>query len=176
MAIGGTVTAGTTGSVLFIGAGPVLAQDNANLFWDNTSKRLGINVNSALGRALTVYDATVGGGPVLIRSTVTTGYSSVSCLDSANIEKGTFGYGNSAVGNSVASLNFWYSPFNDIVFTPDAVTNTHRFGVASGSSFHELTDGASAGVSAAGAMRLRYNAGTDKFQVSKNGAAYIDIA
>ncbi len=39
MAIGGTVTSGTSGSILFVGAGPVLAQDNANLFWDNTAKK-----------------------------------------------------------------------------------------------------------------------------------------
>lgn len=41
-AIGGTIASGTTGSILFVGAGPVLAQDNANLFWDDTSNYLGI--------------------------------------------------------------------------------------------------------------------------------------
>jgi hypothetical protein len=46
MAIGDTVTGGTTGSVLFIGAGPVLAQDNANFFWDDTNNYLGIGTNS----------------------------------------------------------------------------------------------------------------------------------
>ncbi len=43
MSIGGTVTGGTTGSVLFVGAGPVLAQNNANFFFDNS------NVQFALG-------------------------------------------------------------------------------------------------------------------------------
>jgi hypothetical protein len=42
MSIGGAVTSGTVGSLLFVATGPVLAQDNANLFWDNTNKRLGI--------------------------------------------------------------------------------------------------------------------------------------
>lgn len=42
MSIGGTVTSGTTGSVLFIGGSSALAQDNSNFFWDNTNKRLGI--------------------------------------------------------------------------------------------------------------------------------------
>src|SRR5215470_17940156 len=43
MAIGGAIAGGaTTGSVLFVGAGPVLAQDNAAFFWDETNKRLGI--------------------------------------------------------------------------------------------------------------------------------------
>ena len=44
--IGDTVTSGTTGSILFVGSGPVLAQDNANLFWDDTNNRLGIGTTS----------------------------------------------------------------------------------------------------------------------------------
>ena len=32
----------TLGSVLFAGSGGLISQDNANLFWDNTNKRLGI--------------------------------------------------------------------------------------------------------------------------------------
>lgn len=45
-AIGGTITGGTTGSVLFIGAASVLAQDNANFFWDDANNRLGIGTAS----------------------------------------------------------------------------------------------------------------------------------
>jgi hypothetical protein len=39
-------TALTTGSVGFIGASGALLQDNANFFWDNSNKRLGINSNA----------------------------------------------------------------------------------------------------------------------------------
>lgn len=46
MSIGGTITSGTAGSVLFVGAGPVLAQDNSNFFWDNTNFRLGIGTTT----------------------------------------------------------------------------------------------------------------------------------
>lgn len=39
--VGTTVaTSGTAGSVLFVGTGPVIQQDNANLFWDDTANRL----------------------------------------------------------------------------------------------------------------------------------------
>lgn len=38
----GSATAFTAGSVVFAGASGVYSQDNANLFWDNTNKRLGI--------------------------------------------------------------------------------------------------------------------------------------
>jgi len=46
MAIGGSITSATAGSALFAGTGGVLAQDNANYFWDNTNKRLGIGVTT----------------------------------------------------------------------------------------------------------------------------------
>lgn len=46
MSIGGTVTSGTAGSVLFVGTGPVLAQDNSNFFWDDTNNRLGLGTSS----------------------------------------------------------------------------------------------------------------------------------
>ncbi|PIP62047.1 hypothetical protein COW99_00875, partial [Candidatus Roizmanbacteria bacterium CG22_combo_CG10-13_8_21_14_all_38_20] len=39
-AIGGDVEDGTDGSVLFVGAGGLLAQDNANFFWNETTKEL----------------------------------------------------------------------------------------------------------------------------------------
>lgn len=46
MSIGGTVTSGTTGSVLYVGAGPVLAQDNADFFFDATNIRWGYGTSS----------------------------------------------------------------------------------------------------------------------------------
>lgn len=46
IAIGGTVTNGTAGSVLFINPNNTLAQDNANFFWDATNHRLGIGTAS----------------------------------------------------------------------------------------------------------------------------------
>src|SRR5215475_3308158 len=54
MAIGATVTGGTAGSVLWVDAGPILAQDNANFFWDKTNQRLGINAGTSPGAELHV--------------------------------------------------------------------------------------------------------------------------
>ena len=42
ISIGDVVGGGTEGSVLFVGADEKLAEDNANLFWDDTNNRLGI--------------------------------------------------------------------------------------------------------------------------------------
>src|SRR6185369_8048110 len=44
----------TSGSVLFAGTSGILTQDNANFFWDNTNKRLGINTTSAPTASLQV--------------------------------------------------------------------------------------------------------------------------
>lgn len=44
--IGGTVTGGTDGSVLFLGASNVLAQDNTAFFWDATNDRLSLGVSN----------------------------------------------------------------------------------------------------------------------------------
>jgi len=46
IAIGETIGSATEGSVLFAGVGGILAQDNANLFWDDTNDKLGLGTNS----------------------------------------------------------------------------------------------------------------------------------
>ena len=46
MAIGSSITSATAGSVLFAGASGVLAQNNANFFWDDTNNRLGLGTTS----------------------------------------------------------------------------------------------------------------------------------
>jgi hypothetical protein len=45
-AIGDAITSATQGSILFGGADGVLAQNNANFFWDDTNNRLGIGTNT----------------------------------------------------------------------------------------------------------------------------------
>ena len=46
VSIGDTISGATEGSVLFAGASGVLAQDNANLFFDNSNNRLGVGTSS----------------------------------------------------------------------------------------------------------------------------------
>lgn len=48
--IGEAVVGGTVGSVLFVGPGPALNQDNANLFWDDGNNRLGVRTTTPLAR------------------------------------------------------------------------------------------------------------------------------
>jgi hypothetical protein len=47
--IGGTVTNATAGSVLFADTGPILAQDNTNLFWNTSTKSLSVGARVSDG-------------------------------------------------------------------------------------------------------------------------------
>lgn len=71
MEIGGDITSATQGSILFAGASGVLAQDNANFFFDDTNNRLGIGTN-APSRTLHVVGNTSGGHALIERTTSAT--------------------------------------------------------------------------------------------------------
>lgn len=53
-----------TGSLLFADASGAVAENNANIFWDNTNSRLGIGTNASLAQRLTVD------GDVLLKGNV----------------------------------------------------------------------------------------------------------
>lgn len=60
MEIGGSITSATEGSVLFVGASGVLAENNANFFWDDATDRLGIGTSTlTTGKKLTVAEGTM---------------------------------------------------------------------------------------------------------------------
>jgi len=63
MAMGSPVTGGTAGSVLFVGAGPALAQDNATFFWDDTNKRLGLGTTIPSSRLSVLGNIQTDAGP-----------------------------------------------------------------------------------------------------------------
>jgi len=61
------VTSFTLGSVIFAGASGLLAQDNSNLFWDATNKRLGIGAAAAPSATLHVVQPVITtGSPTIL--------------------------------------------------------------------------------------------------------------
>lgn len=56
----GTTTAFTVGSIVFAGGSGVYTQDNANLFWDNTSNYLGLGINTSLAANIHIKGYGVG--------------------------------------------------------------------------------------------------------------------
>lgn len=95
VSLGGTLTLSTLtqGSVLFAGAGGVVTQDNAAFFWNDSTKRFGVNTNSP------VSTLDVRGNENLIhiwnvRNTNANGYSAVQFDDEGGTNRLGFGYSN----------------------------------------------------------------------------------
>ena len=98
MAIGGSITSATAGSVLFAGASGVLAQDNANFFFDDTNNRLGlgtitlgstlqVNGNVAIGYSASTAAPTNGlavSGSVVINGTTPLNSSNLTVIQSGS--------------------------------------------------------------------------------------------
>jgi nitrogen fixation protein len=139
MVIGGTITSATAGSILFAGVSGVLAQDNSNLFWDDTNNRLGIGKSTpsttldVLGN-ITINTLTQG---ILISNRYITG------TDGRNIFIG--GGGQSITGgtgaNSSYNLSCGYTALN-------ALTNgyyNHAIGFESSLSITTATGNTSFG-------------------------------
>ena len=75
-----TITSLTTGSVPFVGAAGLITQDNANLFWDDTNNRFGINTNTP-GNSLDVH--TSGTNPILALNNTAGSQSAISFLNTS---------------------------------------------------------------------------------------------
>ena len=122
MAISGTVTSGTTGSVLFIGAGPVLAQDNANLFWENTNKRLLIGGSSILANEVVSITSSLADRTNLILNRQTLGSPTVS-FHIDNVGKLLFGVarasGDLITGSAISDTCFRTISVNKFLFSSD---------------------------------------------------------
>lgn len=96
MAIGNTITSATAGSVLFAGVAGVLAQDNANFFFDDTNNRLGLgtttpnstmHVQGSLSLATTTITTatTLDGTHYTVRSDATGGAFTVTLPAAAGV-------------------------------------------------------------------------------------------
>jgi hypothetical protein len=136
---------------------------------------VGIGVTTIGNYMLQIHQAAVGEECIKIRATNTGGYSDMVWFDSADVQKGGIGFGNSTVPNTLASLNFFFSPGAVDWVMSDAVTNWFRWYATTGSVGFEMANGGSAAVSLASTGKLRYNTTGQIFQTSLNGAAYFNV-
>lgn len=63
LTIGGSVSGGTSGSILFVNSSGNLAQSNSQLFWDNTNSRLGIGTTNPSVQFEVIGTAKIGTNP-----------------------------------------------------------------------------------------------------------------
>jgi hypothetical protein len=113
----------TSGSVLFSN-GTTIAQDNANLFWDDANDRLGIGTATPTNPLEISSSALTD--IVKIRATSISGYSSVGFFDNSNAQIGGFGYGNPSAIASLANKVYFYSINKDMIFTTNGGNNIRQ--------------------------------------------------
>ena len=97
MAIGGSITSATAGSVLFAGASGVLAQDNANFFWDDTNNRLGLGTTTP-ALLFDVAFSSAGDG-IRTYNTLSSGFADVRVGNNTNNNLGFLRVGGSTSAN-----------------------------------------------------------------------------
>lgn len=173
--IGDAIGSSSIGSVLFVGAGNVLQQDNANFFWDDTNNRLGIGT-AAPSATLHVKDTEAFTTAVRLEHTATSGISGADLIDSAAAYKGSIGYAGSATTiTHIQSKIFIHSAGPDVVIT-NATNAAFTFGMTASSIALQMQNGSGAAIGAASTGKLIYNTTGQKFQVSVNGSSYIDLS
>jgi hypothetical protein len=167
MSIGGAITGGTVGSVLFVGGGGVLAQDNTNFFWDDslyvlrlgsmgTQAKVYLNTLPALyqipnasganwfeanaGNTTTTGSLNFGTGDGCLAA-VTNGYNNVGLGANAMLHL-TGGYLNIAVG--YGAMYWTQTDNNNIAIGAQAMSNMGYAGIGSGGNIRNIAIGASA--------------------------------
>ncbi len=123
---GNLYTALTSGSVPFIGSSGLLTEDNSNLFWDDTNKRLGIGTATFLGTEKTlIYDTSIASAAVALRVYGTnTGakWTGRIVAGGTNVAFIMGEYNTMAwLGAHTAALNAW----NDFYINPDGGANLY---------------------------------------------------
>lgn len=126
--IGSVVTGGTQGSVLFVGAGSVLAQDNTHFFWDDTANSLSLLEDSA-------YNGGVLGGAGNFQSTNNTAVLAIGGTYGLNVAATrTDGIGIRVESSGgVGSSSFL------------GITDPSRINILTNGGFNRFTDSTTAG-------------------------------
>jgi hypothetical protein len=126
MAIGSSVTTGTSGSILYVDGSGNLAQDNSNFFWDATNNRLGVGTATPGSRLSVSGDIEVTGN-IFSKGVTWTSYSSPKAADDVM-------YGGGLFIGAAAGNGFMTSPdgINWTSGTPAAAVQWTNFAYGNG--------------------------------------------
>lgn len=97
VSLGGTltITPMTPGSVLFVGTGGLVSQDNTHLYWDDATDCLTVTSTTA-AQAIKAVATSSTEGSMSIQNTNVSGPADFFAIDSTNTARVSFGYGNAS--------------------------------------------------------------------------------
>lgn len=153
----GTATTFTAGSVVFAGSSGIYTQDNANLFWNDSSNRLGIN------NAAPAYPLDVTG-----QSRSTTGWA-VSTDGSAFTPSGLNAIPNYGVGYITSTSTTTLAGFGGLAFYTSQAERV-RFFQSGGVSIGNTTDPGATNLSVSGTGKFGTTVGVGAATPAASGA------
>jgi hypothetical protein len=156
MTIGGTITSATEGSILFAGASGVLAQDNANFFWDNTNNRLGLGTTTP-SKQLSIFGASNAlqlAYDVSNYANIATSSAGVLSIATSNTAQSQLVIGNNSAVNT--SILFDES-ITDYYVGNDSATGYFTIGVGTGPGTGDLLSLDSSGNTYLAAGNFQFN-------------------
>lgn len=173
-----TIPTLTQGSVLFSGAGGLVSQDNAKLFWDNTNKRLGIGMTSPQA-LLDANGAIITRGPLSAHQTSAGVFEYTSNKTSIRAYGATAGTGYIAFntgggGNSVDAEAMRITGVGTVgigTMSPTAITHIKAGTAAANTAPLKLTTGVNLTTPEAGAMEYV----TPKLTITDGGAVRQEL-
>lgn len=186
MSIGGAITSGTAKSALFVGAGPVLAQDNTKYRYDTAAGlQLGADAVSAGFAGFTLMMSNASADVVSYTwNTDPTGLGANGWLDPSRGLAGIMGFGNASTGvTTLRNHLFIYDNAKDLVIV-DAVSNAiqHRFFDTANVVGYQMAKGDGAPGGASATAKVRYNSvgappwsASGSVEYSLNGNTYWPV-
>ncbi|OHB13696.1 MAG: hypothetical protein A3G05_02080 [Candidatus Zambryskibacteria bacterium RIFCSPLOWO2_12_FULL_45_14] len=143
MSIGGAITSATEGSVLFAGASGVLAQDNANFFWDDTNNRLGIGSTTPWGQ-FSINPNLIGAGvPAFVIGSSTATLLSITPNNESTLAGAIFNYGAFATTTIKTNAKFAWT-----IATTTTIASSTLFRIDTTTGAEQVVIGAGYGTSA----------------------------
>ena len=169
----GTATAFTTGSVIFAGASGVYSQNNANFFWDNTNKYLGIGTASPIyavhANGTVASSVASGTAPTLLLNQ--SGVGAATILMPASSSALTFNIFNGGTGTLVERMRMFDTGGVSIGNTTDPGAGNLS---VTGKIFSNTTN-STAQINVNGSIGIYNGAGTYSLDTSPTGTTIASL-
>ncbi len=156
MVVGDPITGATAGSVLFAGAAGVLAQDNANLFWDDTNNRLGVGTATPQAQ-IEMVGPNSARALMIVRTPDANQVSTIRCYNSFNSGTRSLDFGRSGTNGDNGLPNLTGGLVGEVGYV--TTTNDTRLELGTNQTLRAYLDSAGLTVPSSNILAAMYRLG-----------------